>query len=431
MKLPNKQIPTGALHRAYSAVVTCAIPLIAAGLLFSKRGRRRLSERFGSWGTPFEVGWWFHGASVGEVQGVLPLVSAVHHQTPSEQVLLTATSPTGLERGGRSFNQHRLAPIDAPILVSRAMRSVSFNRFVLSETELWPNLLQAVFKNGAPAHIVNGRISDYTYNRYKYLRAVFAPLLRGFTSVSVADAAQRERFVSLGVAPERVHVTGHTKYDVSPRFAGEQARHEARQSFFPAGPSDLPIVTLGSIREGEEGPWFRALCRIWAEGGQVRVIVAPRHAERFEYFFDRMSSLPVEVARWSTRKGAGAADCRALLLDTMGILERAYAASDLAFIGATLVDIGGHNPFEPAMYGVPVVVGPYTSVIREPVNQLRARQALLDVRTEDDIYDVVRALVSGRTRLSKAGQDGQLVWAAHQGAAQRVLSVILQSEAHV
>ena len=163
----------------------------------------------------------------------------------------------------------------------------------------------------------------------------------------------------------------------------------------------------------------------------MRVIVAPRHAEKFEYFHDRMGSLPVEIARWSSRRGASITDYRALLLDTMGLLERAYAASNLAFVGATLVDIGGHNPFEPAMYGVPVVVGPYTSVIREPVNQLRARQALLDVRTEDDIYSVVRALLGGQTTLSRTGQEGQLVWEAHQGAAQRVLSVILQSEARL
>jgi 3-deoxy-D-manno-octulosonic-acid transferase len=118
-----------------------------------------------------------------------------------------------------------------------------------------------------------------------------------------------------------------------------------------------------------------------------------------------------------------------LLLDSMGMLERAYAASDLAFVGATLVDIGGHNPFEPAMYGVPVVVGPYTSVIREPVASLKARRGIVGVSDSSEVQELLHRVAQGDKELQSIGRAGRDVWAGYSGAAQRVLSVISQSEA--
>lgn len=424
----SRRTTTGPLTKLYSLALSCLAPVIAVVLLVFPRGRRRYSERFGDWDSIAPISWWFHGASVGEVQGLLPLIDVVRSQTTGERLLLTATSPTGLERGASAVDFTRLLPLDAPYLVRRAMRGVTFDRFVVSETELWPVLLREVLSRGAPCHIVNGRISDYTYFWYRALRGLVSPLLSQFTSVSVPDETQRLRFVELGVAPERVHVTGHTKYDRSPRFEGAEYRLRARRRLFGPIEDSTPLVVLGSIRPGEEQFWFEPLRRLWEAGRSCRVVVAPRHAERFEYFWDAIQSLPVGSARFSVGTMPEFRSCDVLLLDTMGDLEQAYAAADLAFIGATLVNIGGHNPFEPAMYGVPVVVGPHTAVIRELVMELSGSEAIIRVQSEAEIETILNQLCSGSAALRALGLRGKDVWQTHQGSARRVVDVIMTSE---
>lgn len=428
MTSQDAQIRIGLIHRAYSAVVTLALPLIALGLLCSPRGRRRFPERFGFWPHVDDIDWWFHGASVGEVQGLLPLIKTIRDKEQSTRMFLSASSPTGLERGASSVEQCSLLPLDAPVLVDRALRTVSFKRFVLSETELWPNAIHTILGRGVPCHIVNGRISDYTLEWYKRLRSVFGPLLRGFCTISVPDEEQRDRFIALGASPGSVYVTGHTKYDTNPKFANEGARQELREELFPGIKESEPLVTLGSIREGEEGIWFEALARLWQAGSSVRVIVAPRHAERYEYFASAMSLFSDGFTRWTSRQAVRTSSPKALLLDSMGVLENAYAASDLAFVGATLVDIGGHNPFEPAMYGVPIVVGPYTSVIREPISQLRAQNAVAEISTVEEVSNLLVRLSRNDRQLIDAGKKAYQVWSTHRGSAVRALEVVRQGE---
>jgi len=418
----------GLLHKAYEIATTCAVPLVAAGLLASHRGRRRLSERFGSWKPVGGVDWWLHGASVGEVQGVLPLIQKIKQERRGEKILLTATSPTGLERGQSAVDQVRLLPIDAPFLVRRALRQVGPKRFVLSETELWPALIAETLKLGIPCHIINGRISDYTLKFYRAFNNLFAPLLSKFLSVSVADDQQRGRFISLGIDPHRIHVIGHTKYDSDPKYNGEDARRTARERFFPGISDETPILVLGSLREGEEQVWFPALKNAWSAGANLKVIIAPRHGEKFDFFWSKISEVGMTSKRWTSGEGALSTDYQVLLLDTLGVLEQAYAASDLAFVGATLVDIGGHNPFEPAMYRVPVVVGPYTSVIREPVSLMNERGGIIEVRDQRGVSEILSRLTSGDPTLNTVGQAGYAVSVGQRGACKRALEVIQQSE---
>lgn len=428
MKSPNRRTSIGLLSTIYSVVTSLLAPVVGSILALFPRGRRRFDERFGVWGDVPPLAWWFHGASVGEVQGLLPLIELVRSDAPGDRFLLTATSPTGLERGSASVDVTRLLPLDAPFLVRRALHGLTFDRFVLSETEIWPVLLREILSRGAPCHIVNGRISDYTLSWYRAARSVIAPLLSGFTSVSVPDETQRNRFAELGVPPERIHVTGHTKYDRNPCFQGVEARLAARRRFFGSVDDATPIVVLGSVRPGEEKFWFEPLLRVWESGRSCKVIVAPRHAERFSYFWEAINSLRVPSARLSDGALPEFRSWDVLLLDTMGDLEEAYAASDLAFVGATLVNIGGHNPFEPAMYGVPVIVGPHVSVIRELVMELSASGGIITVRTEAEIETILHQLCGGSAALRGVGLRGKEVWQVHQGSSRRVIDVIMTSE---
>lgn len=429
MNLPSKQMSIGLLHRMYAVVVTALMPVVASGLMMSQRGRRRLRERFGLWGHLGDIDWWLHGASVGEVQGVIPLIKTLRNSGMQARLLLTATSPTGLDRGAPLVDETRLLPIDSPVLVRNALARFQCKRLVISETELWPCLLKEAHDAQIPVHLINARISDYTYQWYRHTAALFRPLILRCASISVADTEQLEKFVSLGVPSAKVHVTGHTKYDIEPRYPTQQARDCARQDFFPGITHDTPLLVLGSLREGEDRVWFSAIKRARGLGLSLRVIVAPRHAERFSPFFARLQTLGVQVARWSQGVKGLQSGHEVLLLDTMGVLEQAYAASDMAFVGATLVDIGGHNPLEPAMYRVPVVVGPYTSVIKELVSEMRTRRGIVEIVTEDDALNVLLQLSTNRNDLHRIGQAGYEVYATHRGAVSRVQAVIQASEA--
>lgn len=429
VNLQKEPITTGLLYKLYGATAAAALPLATVGLLFSARGRRRLGERFGDWGSVGGCEWWLHGASVGEVQGLLPFIRDIRAEHADSRIFLTTTSPTGLERAADLVHQGRLLPLDAPVLVRRALARVNCARFVVSETELWPSLLTEVQLRGIPCHMINARISDYTSRWYRLLRPVFTPILRRFSSISVPDEEQRERFVSLGVDSGNVYVTGHTKYDAQPKFLTQGAKEEARQLFFPRIDMDMPVIVLGSLREGEERLWFSSFRRAWEVGMSFRVIVAPRHAERFDFFWREIVSLNRRAVRWSSGDTPASEGHEIILLDTMGTLEQAYVAADLAFVGATLVDIGGHNPFEPAMYRVPVVVGPYTSVIRQPVSLMRDRSGILEVSNERDIFEVLSRLAAGDARLREVGERAFAVYAEQAGASARVLNIIRSSEA--
>ena len=414
------------LHSIYRIAGGFVLPGVALGLLASRRGRARYGERFGGWETVPGSPWWFHGASVGEVQGLLPLLRLVRERYPGERLLLTGTSVTGLERGAGAVDYTRIIPIDSPPLVRRAVSRVSPSRLIISETELWPELLAQVMSRGVPTAIVNGRISDYTMTWYRRLRSIFAPLISRCSVICVPDEEQRARYLEMGAVPERLVVTGHTKYDSEPRHAGDARRVELRVKFFSSSTDRSRILVLGSVRPEEEGWWMDACQRAWSQGQDLRLIVAPRHQEKVGYFIQKLMERGVPFGLWSERASTPSAPERVLLLDTMGLLEEAYAAADLAFVGATLVDIGGHNPLEPAMYGVPVCVGPHIAVIRTIVEEMEGVGGILRVSSTQDIERVVQQLTKSDSALRETGHAGQQVWQRHRGAAERVLQQVVK-----
>jgi 3-deoxy-D-manno-octulosonic-acid transferase len=201
-------------------------------------------------------------------------------------------------------------------------------------------------------------------------------------------------------------------------------RAEVRRVFFPGAPAETPIVVLGSVRPTEERWWFDGFEKLKQRGVPLKMIVAPRHAERFSYFADRIAALGVPYARWSDRDRSMGTDVDILLLDTMGKLEEAYSIADLAFVGATLVDVGGHNPIEPAMYGAPVVVGPHISVIRDIIEDMRSCGGVIEVSDAERIPDLLERVACRDRSLEATGRAGHGVWQRHRGAAHRILSVL-------
>lgn len=406
-------------EKIYNGAGLAAPFLFLPKLLSSKRGRSRISERFGSWEVPAGTYTWFHGASMGEVRGLIPLMKRCKSERPDERLLLTATSVTGLDAGAQFADAAALLPFDSPFWIKRALKGLEIRQMVIAETELWPSVISMLARKGVPLGMVNARISKYSYPRYRRFRFFFEKLLSRFTVILCSDSISASRFLEVGAPKERVEVAGNTKYDFSPSVKSEEEKEKLRRALFT---DSSPVFVAGSLRPSEEDVIFPALASLLNQGGSFNVIVAPRHQEKFDFFAERLTAYNLPFRRWSEKESWRAEEWKKpfLLLDTFGLLEKCYSFASLAFIGASLVDIGGHNPLEASAYGTPVMMGPHTGNVEEVCESMRMNDALYTVETDKDVEHVVAKMLSDPDALKDAGIRGKSIWVTHQGTVERV-----------
>ena len=407
------------LYTVYCGLGTLLFPLVIVVYLARARTRARLSERLGWWRFPPQEVIWFHGASVGEINGLIPIIERTRQAVPGARLLLTSGTMTGLQRGASYVDETRVLPIDHPWCIRLALRGLSIRCFVYGETELWPALLTILAERGVPMFLVNARISDRTLRSYLRFRSLFSPLLAAHACIAAGDADSYERFLCLGAPPAITQLCGNAKYDLplAVRSPAEKQRFEA--SFFNAR---SPVLVLASIRPGEEEWWFTAMQRALHDGKAFSVIVAPRHQEKVEYFAAALATAGLAFVKRSEQVQVGPTERPIILLDTMGELSRVYPLAALVFVGASLVDIGGHNPLEVAMHGVPVCMGPHVQNVRGIVRDLEAVQAFHAVRTKLDVDRLFERFLAGDASLTHAGQRGVAVWRNNLGAADRIFA---------
>lgn len=413
------------MARLIYSLVTFAASLVCLPIFICHpRGRRRVWERYGLWGidSPDEV-FWFHGASVGEVGGLLPVIDRCRTRFPQRKILLTATSPTGLERAAGKADYLRLLPFDNRLWLALALRRLKPRILVFGETELWPNMLAVLARAQVPMLLVNGRLSEFSRRYYGWLKPLVRDALRELSAIFVLNEKYQARFVEFGADPECVIVSGNAKYDSAPSVADCAQAAELKAVFFT---NDPPVLVLGSLRPGEEAVWFPAVTRAFSDGVKVNVIVAPRHQEKTAFFAERLTACGLQYERWSERKEQRApAPTAVVLLDTLGDLEPAYSFADLAFIGGTLIPgIGGHNPLEAAAYGVCIALGPHCENIDDVAAGLEAAGGVRWVRGEADAVQLLRQVGARDAVLREAGERAQLVWRRHSGACEAIVDKI-------
>ena len=413
--------------RVYTGLLYLLLPLVLLRLLWrSLRApayRERLGERFGFFeGAPLPGGIWIHAVSVGEVQAIEPLVRHLQKQHPELAITLTTSTPTGSERARVLFGRdlfHVYFPYDLPWCLKRFLRRVQPCMLVMVETEIWPNLLQLCEEQGIITLLANGRLSERSARGYARLggfsRRVFG-LVRAVAAQSPADA---ERFVQLGVPRERVQVTGSIKFDMRiPASVQEQAQVVKRLLG-----EDRPVWIAASTHEGEEEQVLAAHARILEKIPSALLLLVPRHPERFERVAALLQRQGYRLVRRSMLVPCEP-DTQVFLVDTMGELPLFLGVADVAFIGGSLVETGGHNMLEAAAQGVPVVFGPHVFNFTAIASLLRNKGAAVQVRDSNELAEVVSAWLGDASERSRIGENGRRAVEENRGALESLVEIV-------
>ncbi len=337
---------------------------------------------------------WFHAVSVGEVRLLRPLIEELSRRRPEWEVVISSTTPTGLAMARRDYPDlvTFYVPLDFSWAVRRAVSRVRPTVLTLVELELWPNLINAAKESGARVNVINGRLSARSHRGYRRIRWAMGPTLWRIDGVAAQTDEYAARFMDLGVPAERVRVTGSVKYD-GLESERDNATTVALRRDLGLSPSDLVFVA-GSTMEGEEASALAAYRAAQAEHPTLRLILVPRHAERFE-----------KVAKWLLEKGerivrrsrpgevlGSGTKPPVYLVDTIGELSGVWGLADVAFVGGSLfAGRGGQNMMEPAAYGASVIFGSHTENFKEAVEGLLSRDAARKVKNTAELAEALCA----------------------------------------
>jgi len=363
---------------------------------------------------------WVHAVSVGETLAAAPLIERLLADYPDVPLLVTTTTPTGSERVQALFGDrvtHVYCPWELPTALTRFMRAFDPQLVIVLETELWPNLCAAVKRHGAKLMLMNGRLSEKSYRGYGKLPRLIRPMMARFDALAVQTQVEAERYMALGAWPERVYPIGSVKFDMTLDTAVKQAASQLRVSF-----GDRPVWIAASTHPGEDAPVLAAHKTLRAQKPDALLILVPRHPERFDGVADQVREAGLSVARRSQQEPA--ADAAVYLADTMGELLMLFGACDVAFVGGSLVPVGGHNLLEPAAWEKPVLTGPHLHNFTAIAQLLDDAGGLSVVDSGEALGDKLQVLMSDPDQCVRQGQAAAAVVEANRGALEKGLELI-------
>jgi 3-deoxy-D-manno-octulosonic-acid transferase len=411
------------LYRA--SIVLLAPAAFALVLLRGLRDRAywaNPAERFG-WGRRLETpAIWLHAVSLGEVSAAAALVRALRVRHPGIPFVLSTATPTGRAQAIAQFAAEvdiRFLPYDTPGSVRRFLARIRPRLAIIMETELWPNLLEECRRRGTPVVFASARLAATSVSRYRRFGRLFSDAVAAATLVAAQTAEDAERFVAIGADRARTHVVGNVKFDMQLGEAVIEQGRGLRERYLGA----RPVWVAGSTHGGEEEQLLRAHAELRKRIANALLVLVPRHPQRFESVAGMLARQGVRFERRSLGN-AVRPDSEILLVDTMGELAALYAAADVAFVGGSLVPVGGHNLLEPAALGVPVITGPYTANSREIARQLVQRGGAIEVADAAALADALHKLLADPAGRERAGSCARAFVAAHRGSVARLVDLI-------
>lgn len=410
----------------YTLLLYLSLPAVLLRLLWrsikAPPYRHRWSERFGIFAPPDDWGGlWIHAVSVGEVQAVIPLVRRLLDNNPELAVTVTTTTPTGSARvveqlGERVF--HVYFPYDLPIALTAFVRRVRPRVLLMVETEIWPNLLYMCRQHGIYTLLANARLSEKSARGYGYLGRFARQTFARIDCVAAQAEADAQRFRDLGVAEHRAVVTGSIKFDMRAPASLEERVEVLRREW-----GGRPVWVAGSTHEGEDEQVLFAHHKVLARYPNALLILVPRHPERFERVAGLCKREQLRFARRS-RPGDYDDETRVYLGDTMGELPVLIGSADVAFIGGSLTEVGGHNMLEASAQGVAVCFGPHVFNFATISRMLLDEGAAAQVPNEAELGEQVVRWLGDPSLRAEVGENGRRVVEQNRGALDRLLALL-------
>jgi 3-deoxy-D-manno-octulosonic-acid transferase len=426
------------MYTVYSVLIVAFFAVVSPYLVYQAVRYRKyvasLPQRLGYLPVSFNLDGdesiWIHAVSVGEVLTARALLPELRQRYPRLRIFLSTTTMTGQEIARNNLQYVDAVfyfPFDFAFIVNRTLRLVKPRLFIMMETEIWPNLLRACRRAGIRTLLVNGRISSRSYPRYRLARSFFRRVLADVDRFCMQSDESARRIIDIGAPRDRVSVTGSLKFD-SLELPGTPGADRGRNRvlrYFRLHP-DRPVVMAASTRKGEEAYVFEAFQRIRATMTNALLIIAPRKPEQWDeverlarrsgWNVIRRSELPVDA---EPRQDV-------VLLDTVGELAQLYQVATVVFVGGSLVDTGGHNILEPAVFGKPIVFGPYMQNFAEIAQAFLDNAAAIQVHSGRELEPVLLDLLGDPVRRAALGAAARALVEANRGARTKTLAAIAQ-----
>jgi 3-deoxy-D-manno-octulosonic-acid transferase len=416
------------LRSFYTFIIYLFVPFVLLRLYWlgfkNPAYRSRWKERFGffSWDSTEKPILWIHAVSVGEVNAAKPIISSLLGKYPHYQILVTTVTPTGAYTVEQHFAddiKHLYLPYDLPFSVKYFIEKVKPSVLITMETEIWPNLYQACQKSEIPILIVNARLSEKSSKGYHLVSGLMKQTLMKVDVIAAQTESDAERFISFGADREKVIVTGNLKFDITVAHSiSEQA--ESLKRYFSV---NRPVWIAASTQEGEEEIVLSAHQAILKEHPQAILILAPRHPDRVNKVAALCDALNMKYIK-RTENRRFPPECSIYILDTLGELQLHYAASQVAFVGGSLVNTGGQNMMEPASLALPVISGKHTYNFTEVTQLLIENDALVIVSNAHELANEINEMLSDANRRHNMGENGREVIESNRGNIKRLMEII-------
>ncbi len=382
----------------------------------------RLSQRFGFGFPKLDECLWVHAVSVGEVQAAVPLIHTLEKRFPEQKILITTVTPTGAARAAALFGdqvQHCYIPFEFPNAVHSFFESVHPRAAMIMETEIWPNLYRGCGVRKIPLILVSARISPRSIPGYRRLLPLIRETLSHGIIIAAQSQADADRFLELGASPKRTTVTGNIKFDVhlQPKTV-EQGRMLREQLF-----GRRPVWIAASTHDGEEQQILKAHRALLDERPDLLLVLVPRHPERFRGVAEYLDNEAYSSIHRSSNQPCDEST-QVFLLNTMGEVPLFYAASDIAFVGGSLVPIGGHNMLEPAIQGLPIISGPHLFNAQDVADKMVELGACKIVADGAELAAAVSYFLRHPEEAKSAGANGLRALEQNRGSLQRLLVLL-------
>lgn len=366
----------------------------------------------------------FHAVSVGETLAAVPVIKDLNTDHPDWSFSISVTTPTGREQAQKhlsSIAEVSFLPFDLPDAVARFVNRINPDLMVLVETELWPNLINYCAKQDIPRVLINGRMSEKSAANYKKMASVTRPMMQQLDLVLAQFEEDAQRFVDLGCAAESVLQQGNLKFDIQ---LTEELRQHAKQYKESWQLYKRPVFIAASTHPGEEAMLLDQYQRLLDVHTDLLMILVPRHPDRTAEVEQLVSNRNISsIRRTQLNKvddnGAELIDSQVLILDTLGELSLFYGLSDIAFVGGSLIEHGGHNPIEPALWGLPILTGTHCFNFLEITKQLADSGALVQCSSVDQLFDKLQELLGDSQLQEVMGKKSADVLKTNRGSLHR------------